>query len=681
MQRTATRGTNPLHQMTQGSAIIVQNYLLNVDRTIREQNVIETVKNRISTDFLPSIMSYNHQKLQNVVTLMNTHHLEEMVNENQGDWICHAGYRAVHWAANRGNYRAIQILSTVRGFDPNIHNVGGNPPLHTAICQVSDPRVLAQTVTALINAGANANGRSHNGHLPLQYAIDYFGARGEPVYRALMQGSGTNRANPNYVDTSGYSAHHYARINYGITLPNIETPTPQIAATVPNTPNPQTPVNPARTAASQTHTVPNTTHSSVQRIPSQSVAPQPTVLPHLGVVDEIVDDDVIEEIVDDEDVIEEIVDEDMIEISPRNNNQQTQSPETPSVSSPRMPPPPPPRFTSPKGTPTRSSGNLSMAEQLANTRLRESFRPIAIPELNNFTFIDHESAKNAHPKMKLTSDRTKVSDALLAFQQDLEKVSQTEASYNLMTVGLNISQNRKIALHKELIEAKNSLVARRLALYNLVFPSKYYIQSEIATNDLLVQYAEKLNGLISEKIAEMSEVNSPTRNSTTTGNSRNDFSIEFTNRISGIRKAVALLTSFESRMRNTMSSLHQKRSEYITIKHSLVENIQSTQLIDVQLNTSSSASLLNRKAELNYEFSQLFAKKEAKKKIYQEAKKAKTDLSANKTNAETLLKELLNLEELNLATLGNEVEEAIRLLKIAERNRVPVISRRTRIIN
>lgn len=148
--------------------------------------------------------------------------LSFLINMKLGSWGSD-GYRAVHYAAWRGNCDAIDLLATVQGFDPNIKNGGGYRPLHTAIYQLQDedPELLANTVKALIRAGADANGTTNKLHMPLQYAISYLGANGAPTYNALIFGYGNNRAALNCSDASGYAPFECAE-SYGFDLNNIQ---------------------------------------------------------------------------------------------------------------------------------------------------------------------------------------------------------------------------------------------------------------------------------------------------------------------------------------------------------------------------------------------------------------------------------------------------------------------------
>lgn len=113
-----------------------------------------------------------------------------------GRWII-AGDTALHIAAAAHNVEAAKML-IVAGADVNCRNRHGHTPLQSAaagnpLCATWSPQEQAETVAALVAAGANPNGTDKRGVAPLHVAVR---TRSAAAVHALLL-AGADPAKPN----------------------------------------------------------------------------------------------------------------------------------------------------------------------------------------------------------------------------------------------------------------------------------------------------------------------------------------------------------------------------------------------------------------------------------------------------------------------------------------------------
>jgi ankyrin repeat protein len=88
--------------------------------------------------------------------------LKDIIDEQAFD-----GKTALSWAARRGDLEAVNLLLS-HGADPNIYDLRGNGPLHSAACSTN-----WRCIPALLEHGANARQNNSRNESPVNYALFY----------------------------------------------------------------------------------------------------------------------------------------------------------------------------------------------------------------------------------------------------------------------------------------------------------------------------------------------------------------------------------------------------------------------------------------------------------------------------------------------------------------------------
>ena len=127
-------------------------------------------------------------KITTAIREMKKYRQESLVNADiTGTKFHWRNFRAIHWAAVRGNFPAIDLLSKVDGLDIDARNHYGSTAIMSVLWKRDDAVQTSKIIDALLKLGANPNKANTDGDLSLLRALTRFKDNSLPIVRVLLQ--------------------------------------------------------------------------------------------------------------------------------------------------------------------------------------------------------------------------------------------------------------------------------------------------------------------------------------------------------------------------------------------------------------------------------------------------------------------------------------------------------------